>query len=239
MKTLFISDLHLSQERPAITTLLLRFLQEIAPQAQALYILGDLFEVWLGDDIVLPEYQTAINAMRSLSAQGIPIYVMYGNRDFLMRERFEQMSGATIIHEPHIINLGGQATLLLHGDTLCSDDAAYQQFRSMVRNPQWQETLLAKTPEQRLALAREYRAMSQTEMAKKDEAIMDVNQQTVLATLRQNHVHQLIHGHTHRPGFHQFDLDGQPAQRIVLGDWYTRGSYLLCDGNQCSLEAFI
>ena len=238
MKTLFISDLHLSQERPAITALFLRFLQDVAPQAQALYILGDLFEAWLGDDMVLPEYQSAITAIKTLSMQGVPIYVMYGNRDFLMREAFEQMSGATLIHEPYIIQLNGQATLLLHGDTLCTDDVAYQQFRTMVRNPQWQDALLAKTPEQRLALAREYRAMSQTEMAKKDEAIMDVNPDTVLATLRQNKVRHLIHGHTHRPGFHHFELDGQPAQRIVLGDWYEHGNYLVCEGEQCRLEDF-
>jgi len=238
MKTLFISDLHLSQERPVITELFLQFLQEQAATADALYILGDLFEVWLGDDMVLAEYQPAIAAMKALSTQGIPIYVMYGNRDFLMRDTFEELSGAILIHEPHIIDLDGQATLLLHGDTLCTDDVAYQQFRTMVRNPQWQDALLAKTPEQRLALAREYRAMSQTEMAKKDEAIMDVNQQTVLATLRQNKVQHLIHGHTHRPGFHQFDLDGQPAQRIVLGDWYEHGNYLACEGHHCRLENF-
>ena len=221
-----------------ITALFLRFLQEQAPQAQTLYILGDLFEAWLGDDMVLPEYAAPIAAMKSLSAQGVAINVMYGNRDFLMREGFEQMSGATLIYEPHIIQLGEQATLLLHGDSLCTDDVAYQQFRTMVRNPQWQNELLAKTPEQRLALAREYRAMSKTEMAKKDEAIMDVNQDTVLATLRQQHVRHLIHGHTHRPGFHHFEVDGQPAQRIVLGDWYERGNYLVCEGNQCRLEDF-
>lgn len=221
-----------------ITSLFLRFLQEQAVSADALYILGDLFEVWLGDDMVLPEYRPAIDAMNALHAQGVPIYVMYGNRDFLMREAFEEMSGASLIHEPHIIDLDGQATLLLHGDTLCTDDVAYQQFRAMVRNPQWQEAMLAKTPEQRLALAQEYRTMSKTEMAKKDEAIMDVNQQAVLASLRQNNVRHLIHGHTHRPGFHEFDLDGQAAQRIVLGDWYEHGNYLVCEGHDCRLENF-
>jgi len=238
MKLLFISDLHLSRERPAITSLFLHFMQDIAPQAQALYILGDLFEAWLGDDMVLPEYQAAISAIKALGAQGVPVYVMYGNRDFLMRESFEQISGATLIHEPYIIQLDGQDTLLLHGDTLCTDDVAYQQFRSMVRDPQWQDALLAKTPEQRLALAREYRAMSQTEMAKKDDAIMDVNQQSVLECLRQNKVRHLIHGHTHRPGIHDFELDGHPAQRIVLGDWYEHGNYLVCEGDQCQLVDF-
>jgi len=238
MKLLFISDLHLSRERPAITSLFLHFMQDIAPQAQALYILGDLFEAWLGDDMVLPEYQAAISAIKALGAQGVPVYVMYGNRDFLMRESFEQISGATLIHEPYIIQLDGQDTLLLHGDTLCTDDVAYQQFRTMVRDPKWQDALLAKTPEQRLALAREYRAMSQTEMAKKDDAIMDVNQQSVLECLRQNKVQHLIHGHTHRPGIHDFELDGHPAQRIVLGDWYEHGNYLVCEDDRCRLVDF-
>ena len=238
MKTLFISDLHLSQERPAITALFLRFLQEQATHAEALYILGDLFEVWLGDDMVLPEYQTAITALKALRERGIPIYIMYGNRDFLMRDEFERMSGATLLHEPCVIQLGAQATLLLHGDILCSDDVAYQQFRRMVRNPQWQDELLARTPQQRLTLAREYRAMSQTEMAKRDEAIMDVNPQTVLSTMRQHKVRHLIHGHTHRPGIHNFELDGQPAQRIVLADWYERGGYLECNDSQCRLVTF-
>jgi len=238
MPILFISDLHLSRERPAITELFLRFMQEIAPQAEALYILGDLFEVWLGDDMVLPEYQSAIAAIKALSEQGVPVFVMYGNRDFLMRDDFEQMTGARLIHEPYIIQLNGLPTLLLHGDTLCTDDVAYQQFRSMVRNPQWQDTILARSPEQRLALASEYRAMSQTEMAKKDEAIMDVNPDAVSASLRDNHVHHLIHGHTHRPGIHDFVLDGQAAQRIVLGDWYQHGNYLLCEDGQCRLLDF-
>ncbi|MEJ2398991.1 MAG: UDP-2,3-diacylglucosamine diphosphatase, partial [Gammaproteobacteria bacterium] len=194
MPTLFISDLHLSQERPAITTLFLRFMREVAPHAEALYILGDLFEAWLGDDMVLPEYQQAISAIKSVADQGVPVYIMYGNRDFLMREQFEQMSGASLIHEPYIIQLNGQPTLLLHGDTLCTDDVDYQQFRLMVRDARWQEQLLAKTPEQRLALAHEYRNMSKTEMTKKDEAIMDVNPQAVLETMRKLNVHQLIHG---------------------------------------------
>lgn len=238
MSTLFISDLHLSQERPAITALFLRFLQEVAGGSDALYILGDLFEAWLGDDMVLPEYREAIAAIRHLTEQGVPVYVMYGNRDFLMREKFEQMSGARLIHEPYILTLDGQDTLLLHGDTLCTDDVAYQQFRAMVRNPQWQDALLAKTPEQRLALAREYRDMSKTEMAKKDEAIMDVNPQSVITTMQEQKVHHLIHGHTHRPGIHQFELDGLPARRIVLGDWDNHGSYLQCDGNRCRLIDF-
>ena len=237
MPILFISDLHLSQERPLIGALFLKFMAEIAPQAEALYILGDLFEVWLGDDMVLPDYQPAIEAMRKCAAH-TPVYVMYGNRDFLMREAFETMSGARLIHEPHIIDLYGRRTLLLHGDTLCTDDVAYQQFRTMVRNPAWQSELLAKTPEQRLALAREYRAMSKTETAQKQERIMDVNQHSVEQAMRDNTVQHLIHGHTHRPAFHQFDLDGMHAERIVLGDWYDKGNYLRCDAQGCAMHSF-
>lgn len=237
MPTVFISDLHLSRERPHITALFLKFLDEIAPRAEALYILGDLFEVWLGDDMVLPEYRPAIDAMRKCATH-VPIYVMYGNRDFLMRDAFEEMSGARLIHEPHIIDLYGRRTLLLHGDTLCTDDVAYQQFRTMVRNPDWQTELLAKTPEQRLALAHEYRAMSKSETAQKQDSIMDVNQQSVEQSMRDNAVLHLIHGHTHRPALHHFDIGEKRAERIVLGDWYDVGNYLRCDAQGCELINF-
>ncbi|MGD8576394.1 MAG: UDP-2,3-diacylglucosamine diphosphatase, partial [Thiohalophilus sp.] len=184
MSTLFISDLHLSEERPDITRLFIDFLHNRAMHAEALYILGDLFEVWLGDDMILPEYRQAIEAMHSLS-RSVPLYVMYGNRDFLMRDEFLQKSGARLLEEPATIDLYGIPTLLLHGDTLCTDDIPYQEFRRMVRNPQWQEALLAKSPEERLALAREYRETSKQETGSKDEAIMDVNDETVMQTLRQ------------------------------------------------------
>jgi UDP-2,3-diacylglucosamine hydrolase len=238
MALLFISDLHLSQERPNITELFIRFLNEKAPNAEALYILGDLFEVWLGDDMILPEYQQAIEAIKKLSSTGTPVYIMYGNRDFLMRQRFEELTGATLIHEPYIIKLHAQETLLLHGDTLCTDDIEYQKLRSMVRNPQWQNEVLAKTPPERLALARQFRELSKNETAQKDNAIMDVNQQTVEHTMRENKVFRLIHGHTHRPGIHTFPLDDHDAERIVLGDWYTSGNYLECDNAECRLNEF-
>lgn len=235
MATLFISDLHLSAERPDITRLFIDFLHNRAIRAKALYILGDLFEVWLGDDMVLPEYRPAIEAMAELSQQ-VPLYVMYGNRDFLMRDEFCRQSGATLLDEPTIIDLYGTPTLLLHGDILCTDDLPYQEFRRMVRDPQWQEALLAKSPEERLTLARQYRETSKLETGSKDEAIMDVNEQTVKQTLREQNVLQMIHGHTHRPAIHEFELDGQPARRIVLGDWHEQGSVLVCDENGCQLE---
>ena len=229
MSTLFISDLHLSQDRPDITKLFIYFLQNIAPGASALYILGDLFEVWLGDDMVLPDYQAPIAAIKQLSQQGTPVYVMYGNRDFLMQTEFEKMSGAQIIYEPYIIDLYGTRTLLLHGDTLCTDDTEYQKFRAMVRDPQWQASMLAKPPQERLAMAKKLREISKSETAQKATDIMDVNQGTVESSMRSQHVLQLIHGHTHRPAEHQFTLDGQAARRIVLADWYKSGSYLSVD----------
>ena len=232
MATLFISDLHLSQERPGIKQLFLQFLQGPARQAEALYILGDLFEAWLGDDMVLPDYQDAIKALKTLS-QSVPVYIMYGNRDFLMREGFEAMTGAQLLDEEVVIDLYGTPTLLMHGDTLCTDDTAYQQFRSMVRNPTWQAELLSKSPAERLELARKYREISKAETSGKAAGIMDVNQSTVEQCMKKHHVRQLIHGHTHRPALHEFELDGQAAKRFVLKDWYQTGGMLVCDAEAC------
>ncbi len=229
MSTLFISDLHLSQERPEITDLFLTFLRQQAINAQALYILGDLFEVWLGDDMILPDYQSSIEQIHNLVEKNVPVFIMYGNRDFLMREQFEKLTGATLIHEPYTLNLYGTKTLLMHGDTLCTDDVEYQKFRAMVRNPQWQDEMLAKPPAERLALAKNFREISKTETAAKENDIMDVNQDAVLQTMRDNGVNTLIHGHTHRPDTHHFKIDGIDATRIVLADWYKTGSYLRVD----------
>lgn len=235
MATLFISDLHLSQERPEITQLFLRFLQGPARQAEALYILGDLFEVWLGDDMVLPDYQQAIAELKTLSLT-VPLYIMHGNRDFLMRDDFEAMTGCQLLDEEVVIDLDGDPTLLMHGDTLCTDDVAYQEFRAMVRNPQWQTELLSKTPAERLELARQYREISKTETQGKESGIMDVNQAAVEQTMQRHHVQQLIHGHTHRPAMHEFQLQGQAAKRMVLADWYQRGSMLVCESGRCRRE---
>ncbi len=237
MSTLFISDLHLSEQRPAIGEAFIGFLEGEAREAEALYILGDLFEAWLGDDMVLPAYAQAIEAMHRLADAGVPLYVMHGNRDFLLGEAFTAMSGATLLAEPHVVDLYGTPTLLLHGDTLCTDDVEYQRFRAMVRNPDWQADVLAKSPEERLALARQFREMSMAEMAGKSEAIMDVNPEAVKSAFREAGVRQLIHGHTHRPAIHDLELDGQPARRIVLGDWYAQGSVLECDPEGCRLRA--
>ena len=237
MSTLFISDLHLSAERENITKLFINFLEQRASKADALYILGDLFEVWPGDDMVLPDYQKSIAKMKQLADNGLPLYVMQGNRDFLMAEQFAEMSGANLIEDPTIINLYGTATLLMHGDTLCTDDIDYQKFRTMVRDPRWKNDFLAKSSEERLAVAAKYREISKTETAKKNMGIMDVNQQAVEAAMSEHNTSQLIHGHTHRPAIHDFTINKNKMKRIVLGDWYNQGSVLVCDKNGCNLES--
>jgi len=236
MTTLFISDLHLSAERPDITALFIHFLNNEARQAEALYILGDLFEAWLGDDMVLPEYADAIASMKALSESGVPVYVMHGNRDFLLGEKFTAMSGTSLLDDPTVIELYGQPTLLLHGDTLCTDDVRYQQFRAMVRDPAWQQEILSHTPAERLALAKQYRELSQSETGDKAEDIMDVNQQAVEQLMQNKGIYHMIHGHTHRPAIHEFAIDSTKAQRIVLGDWYEQGSVLVCKQNKCELK---
>jgi UDP-2,3-diacylglucosamine hydrolase len=235
--TLFISDLHLSDERPAITALFLDFLRERAAGAAALYILGDLFEVWLGDDAVPPGYAPVLEGLQRLAGGGVPVYVMHGNRDFLLGGQFAHQSGCRLLPDPTVIDLDGEPTLLMHGDTLCTDDLEYQQFRARVRNPETQRQFLSLPPAQRQVVARQYRSESRERSRLKSEAIMDVNQGAVEAVLRRHGVQRLIHGHTHRPAVHRFELDGREAQRLVLGDWYQQGSVLICGGEGCRLEA--
>ncbi len=235
MSTLFISDLHLSGERPQITAQFVRFLDGPARQADAVYILGDLFEAWLGDDLVLPEHRPALGAMQALAEAGIPLYFMQGNRDFLAGSEFERLSGARLLPDPSVIDLYGEPVLLMHGDTLCTDDLEYQGFRQMVRNPAWQREFLDKPPEARVAMARELRDVSKRETGRKAETIMDVNGEAVTGAFRRHRVRRLIHGHTHRPAVHDLEVDGVPVQRIVLGDWYEQGSVLRCDAEGCTL----
>jgi len=236
VSTLFISDLHLSGERENITELFIKFLDQRASKADALYILGDLFEVWPGDDMIQPDYDSSITKMKQLADNGLPLFVMQGNRDFLMAEKFTEKSGATLIEDPTIIDLYGTPTLLMHGDTLCSDDVDYQKFRTMVRDPGWKKDFFAKPKEERLAMTTKYRKISKDETAKKNMEIMDVNQQTVEAIMSENGINQLIHGHTHRPAIHDFSVNGQSKKRIVLGDWFEHGSVLVCDESGGQLE---
>jgi len=236
MTTLFIADLHLSEQRPAITEQFINFLNKEARQARALYILGDLFEAWLGDDCILPGYEEIIQSLKDLTDKQVPVYFIHGNRDFLISNRFSELTGCQLLDELTVITIDNQQYLIMHGDTLCTDDVKYQQFRSMVRNPEWQQQLLSKTPAERIALAKQYREISQTETAQKASDIMDVNQAEVEKVMRASKVTTLIHGHTHRPNIHKFELDGQQAQRIVLGDWYEQGSVLRLKDHQFELE---
>ncbi|MFZ5595144.1 MAG: UDP-2,3-diacylglucosamine diphosphatase [Pseudomonadota bacterium] len=238
MSTLFISDLHLSTERPEMNELFLDFLDKEATKADALYILGDLFEVWIGDDASVAEHDRVVKGLLRLTTSGIPVYVMHGNRDFLMGRGFEQASGCQLIPDPTIINPYGTPTLLMHGDTLCTDDVEYQRFRAQVRDPRWQQQMLALPAEQRAAIAKKYRNESREQSRQKAEEIMDVNPQAVERALHEHGVYHLIHGHTHRPGIHDFTLNGKPARRIVLGDWYERGSALVCISSGCWLQPY-
>ena len=237
MSTFFISDLHLCAERPAITELFADFLHARATEADALYILGDLFEYWIGDEATSrDDYRPVIASMRALCEAGTPIYVMHGNRDFLLGATFEQKSGAQLLSDPTLIDLYGTPVLLTHGDSLCTDDVEYQAFRKMVRSEAWQREYLAKSVAERDAISRHYRELSKNVSATKRPEIMDVNQDAVETTMRQHRVYDLIHGHTHRPAQHYFDLDGVRARRAVLGDWYEQGSVLCCAQNAWALQ---
>ncbi len=235
MATLFISDLHLDPARSATTRLFLDFLKEQAGEAEALYILGDLFEVWVGDDDDETLGREVAAALGRL-ADRTPVYVMHGNRDFLLGEGFEVASGAKLLPETQVIDLHGQPTLIMHGDTLCTDDVEYQAFRAQVRSPQWLSQVLGLPLAQRRMMAKKLRADSQKALQEKAAAITDVNREAVMEAMREHGVRQLIHGHTHRPDIHDFILDDKPARRMVLGDWYDRGSVLHCDKAGCRLE---
>ena len=231
---LFVSDLHLAAERPQITAQFLDFTAGIAAQAAALYILGDLFEYWAGDDDTdVVGAQTAA-ALATLASRGTRVYLMQGNRDVLMAGAFATRSGATLIEDPLLIDLHGTPTLLTHGDALCTDDADYQQFRAYARDPGNQQRFLA----QPLATRREQmlgmRAQSEARKQQKTETIMDVASAAVEDLLRHHGYPRLIHGHTHRPARHVHQLDGHSCERWVLNDWYQRGGYLRVDAKGCA-----
>ena len=235
--SLFISDLHLSPDTPEATGALLRFLRETAPAADALYVLGDLFETWIGDEgLAQPFAKEVANAFRTLTEGGVPVHFMHGNRDFLVGERFARASGMTMLTDPTVVDLYGTRTLLMHGDSLCSGDVEYQKFRSMVRNPAWQQAFLAKPLDERGLMAREVRGKSEQAKQIKDMTIMDVSPATVENTFRAHRYARLIHGHTHRPARHEHKVDGRDCERWVLADWYDHGSYLLCDARGCRAQ---
>ncbi|GHA84056.1 UDP-2,3-diacylglucosamine diphosphatase [Modicisalibacter luteus] len=214
-----ISDLHLHADAPEIAQGFLRYLDERGRHAESLYILGDFFEAWIGDDY-RGEFETRIMAaLKEVSDSGTRLYFMHGNRDFLIGEGFAQATGATLLPDPSIVTLGGQRVLLMHGDSLCTSDEAYMKFRSMARDPQWQAQILALPVEQRLELARNLRNQSGEANSNKAEDIMDVTPDEVVREMAQHRTPILIHGHTHRPAVHDLTVEGKPAQRIVLGDW--------------------
>jgi UDP-2,3-diacylglucosamine hydrolase len=228
VETLFISDLHLSAERPATVELLLGFLAGRARQASRLFILGDFFDAWIGDDEDAPPIPDVISALRGLTAAGTACFLMHGNRDFLIGRRFCRATGCALLKDPFLTAFDGEPTLLMHGDLLCTDDQAYQRFRRRVRNPLIQRLFLWKSLVSRRALAADYRRKSAAANAGKNEQIMDVNQSTVAEYLRRFGAARLIHGHTHRPGEHLLSLAGGQARRLVLAEWHEgRGEVLV------------
>ena len=225
-RTLFIADLHLEDSAIDRTEWLLAFLAGPARKAEAVYILGDLFEFWIGDDALSATAQQVAKATAALHAAGVPCYFMHGNRDFLLGERYASIAGMNLLPESHVVDLYGTPTLLLHGDTLCTDDMQYQAFRQQSRDPAWQAAILAMSIEERLQMAQSARDASIEHTGSTSMDIMDVNAEAVSEAFRSHNVPRMIHGHTHRPAFHLVDLGDTSAERIVLADWHEAGSYL-------------
>ncbi len=236
MPTLFVSDLHLDPGYPDTIQSFRKLLETTASKSDALYILGDLFEIWIGDDYIDPAYQAVIDSLLTCTHQGTPVFLLHGNRDFLLGDNFMRQTGCTLLPDPVLIDLYGQPTLLMHGDLLCTDDAEYQAFRHTVRDPEWQSAVLKKTIEERLAMAKDARSLSSELTRDKPEAIMDVNQDAVRQVFEQHDTRLLIHGHTHRSGFHELVINNKPARRIVLGDWHQRGNYLVVTPDDIKFE---
>ncbi|MGB8338704.1 MAG: UDP-2,3-diacylglucosamine diphosphatase, partial [Burkholderiales bacterium] len=233
--TLFISDLHLCSTQPRVTELFLQFARDIAPKADSLYILGDLFEYWIGDDDLADPFNHNIaQTLRKISDGGVKLYFMHGNRDFLLGEKFAAACGAKLLSDPLLIDLHGTPTLLTHGDALCTDDTEYQAFRKQVRDPEFQKQFLAKPLSERKATVEKMRAQSEQSKKIKSMGIMDVTESAVHDLLRQYKYPRLIHGHTHRPALHRHHVDGKTCERFVLKDWNETGGYLRCDASGCS-----
>ncbi len=237
MVALVVSDLHVDATRPEIAQQFCDFLAGEARTAAALYVLGDLFEAWVGDDDPDPHRRAAARALGALSARGTALYFMHGNRDFLLGERFCEMTGGKLLVDPTLVERHGRRVLLTHGDALCIDDAPYQRLRALVREPRWQRQFLALSVTQREMLAEEARAGSKAHTAGQIPMLMDVNAGAVAHAFRDAGVETILHGHTHRPGVYAHAVDGTPRTRIVTGDWYTQGSLLSWDDGGLRLEA--
>lgn len=229
---LFVSDLHLSPERARINRVFLEFLAGDARDASAIYMLGDLFDYWIGDDDLDGAWHQLIaHALRGVAETGARVYFIHGNRDFLIGERFAAAVGMTILPDPCVIEISGVRTVLTHGDALCTLDLAYQAFRDKVRSEPWQRAFLAQPLEERRAIALKLRADSRTEQREKSAEIMDVTPSEVEALFMRHQATRIIHGHTHRPARHEHMVSGETCERWVLADWYQRGSFLRCDSD--------
>jgi len=244
--TLFISDLHLDAARPQITRLFGQFLHNQARNAAALYILGDLFEAWIGDDDDAPLVQEVAAALRAVSDAGVPVFFLHGNRDFLLGHDYAARAGMRLLPDPSVIMLYGKPVLLMHGDTLCTDDVAYQAFRAQSRTPAWREAMLAQPLAARRALAAQARNASyahqqtlKTSDRAQFETITDVSASTVDTTFIRYGIDTLIHGHTHRPAIHSVQAGKAHCTRIVLGDWYEHGSVLRVTADGFQLDVLI
>lgn len=235
-QTLFVSDLHIRPERPDITHRFVHFLENRAAGVERLYILGDLFDAWVGDDDPTQPNGHIITSLRKRADAGTAIYFQQGNRDFLVGERFAGASGVQLLPDYSVIDLYGTPTLIMHGDLLCTDDVAYLAFRNKTRQREWQRKMLSKPLFLRLAISRWYRWRSHFHKRRKTMEIMDVNQAAVQNTMRQYRVTRLIHGHTHRPAVHAFDQDSTPAQRFVLSEWNSGGDVLCWDSDGYRIE---
>ena len=237
--TLFISDLHLSADHPHSIAAFQRFIATLAPQAEVLYILGDLFEYWAGDDDRHdPFHAQVVSALHDLSKRGIKIFLMHGNRDLLMGDALAKAAGATLLDDPTLLELYGTPTLISHGDKLCIDDVEYQQFRAQVHDAGFQKNFLAQPLAARKVYIEQLRQHSTTAKQSKDSAIMDVNIDAVAALLREHNYPRLIHGHTHRPKRHEHVVDGHSCERWVLSDWDQQASALRCDAQGCRVVSF-
>jgi UDP-2,3-diacylglucosamine hydrolase len=236
MTTLFISDLHLDASRPGITRLFLEFLDGEAARADALYILGDLFEAWIGDDASDAVGDAVAAALARLHERGVPCFYIHGNRDFLLGDAYARRARLTLLPDPSLVEIGGAPVLLMHGDTLCIDDAPYQAFRAQTRAATWQRAFLARPVEERRAFAEQARAESERYTKSLADAITDVNDVAVAHAMKQHDVRRLVHGHTHRPAIHRLSAD-PVAERIVLGDWYEQGSLLRLSRDGVALQA--
>ncbi len=234
----FISDLHLQEKKPQVTEAFLTFLDGIAKETERLYILGDLFETWIGDDLKSDLTSKIKEKFKLLHISSTSIFAMHGNRDFLIGEKFCEETGITLLEDPSKLELFGKDTLLMHGDLLCTKDVAYQEFRNTSRNPQWKKEFLDKPIEEREKITQELRTKSKKAPSQKEDEIMDVSPDAVEEIMTTHDVNLLIHGHTHRPKVHSLKINETPAQRIVLGDWDKSAWYIWMDDESCELKQF-